>query len=315
MLTEYDYTEATRLLSLPRLASYKTSIASKDDAELFGAYSWNLAVIGAFYPLLQLIEVALRNAINLAAIDKVECTGGKFWIECIKFKDAHKGEKNSTATQAEKFKNNIRKATKSARKSLSDKGVINPTPTLDQIISQCDFSTWEYLLDKHFYNGADNSFFWPNGLFKVFKKLPKTDHNNPIFHQRDIIRRRIEEVRSFRNRISHNEPAWRIGDLKNSTDVIDVLTRKLENMMELLFWISPKFRKYVKDVGIESRILQLLNQTELDRYMHIFEQHDITEVSKLEQLTIQANINNTRCYFNVNGNKGIIHPRNSSLPS
>lgn len=69
-----------------------------------------------------------------------------------------------------------------------------------------------------------------------------------MFHQRDSIRRRIEEVRAFRNRISHNEPAWRVSDISSPEEVISVLNEKLDNMIELLYWISPKFKRYACDV-------------------------------------------------------------------
>lgn len=59
----YDYTEPKKLISNARLSSYKNSLGLNNDAELLGAYSWNLTLVGAFYPLIQLIEVALRNTI------------------------------------------------------------------------------------------------------------------------------------------------------------------------------------------------------------------------------------------------------------
>ena len=267
----YDYAEAKRLLSTARLSSYKTSVLPENDAQLFGSYNWNLAVVGAFYPLLQIIEVALRNAISIAAYNQIKCESDKHWFDCIPHtQDTNNVGAKVNAEQVEKFKKKMNNARKSATKSLKDKGRDHVQPTLDQIISQTDFSTWEYLFDKHFYNGSNNDFFWPNGLFKAFKKLPRTNEKNPVFHQRDIIRRRIEEVRAFRNRISHNEPAWRINDVKSKVDVIVVLTDKLKNMMELLFWISPTFCKYVKDVGVDARILQLLNMAELKNRTWLF---------------------------------------------
>ncbi|PIP98561.1 MULTISPECIES: hypothetical protein [unclassified Shewanella] len=310
----YDYAEAERLLSPARLSSYRTSITPENDAQLFGSYSWNLAVVGAFYPLIQIIEVALRNAISIAAHNKIQCGPGQHWFDCILHTpDRIEGGNNVNAEQVTKFKTKIRSAKQAAKKSLRDKGHGDVEPTLDQIISQTDFSTWEYLFDKHFYNGSDNNFFWPHGLSKAFRKLPRTREKNPMFHQRDIIRRRIEEVRAFRNRISHNEPAWRVDDVKSREDVIVVLIDKLNNMMELLFWISPKFRNYVMDVGIESRLLQLLNMAELNRYMHTFEEYEITEIAMLTQLMEKANSDNLRCYFNTGEQKGILLPNNTPL--
>lgn len=55
-------------------------------------------------------------------------------------------------------------------------------------------------------------------------------------------------------------------------------------MMELLL-ISPKFQRYVKDIGIEARIRQVLHITELERYMHIYENIEISDIDGLLVLT------------------------------
>jgi len=73
MPQSYDYQEPRRLLSQQRLTSYESSLKTQNDAELFGAYCWNLAVTGAFYPLVQLLEVALRNALHNVALTHYPC--------------------------------------------------------------------------------------------------------------------------------------------------------------------------------------------------------------------------------------------------
>lgn len=305
----YNYDEPLRLISSARLSSYRVSIRPSNNAELFGAYSWNLTLVGAFYPLLQIIEVALRNAVNNAAIEKITCNQGQFWFDCLpNTLEKNQQGQDVVPDQVKKFKEKIKKAKSDAKKSLEDKGQVNPSPTLDQIISQTDFSTWEYILDKHFYNGSDNTFLWPTGLSKAFRRFPQIHGKNPLFHQRDLIRRRIEEVRAFRNRISHNEPVWRVADIQKKEDIISNLTLKLDNLMELLFWISPKFHDYVKDIGICSRILQILNISELNRYMHSFTNFDVNELDTLLDLVNRTNNENTRYYFNIKGTNGILHP-------
>lgn len=314
MHEHYDYSEPARLLSLPRLTSYRTSLATQTDAQLFGSYCWNLAVVGAFYPLLQLIEVSLRNAINHVVFTKYQATD-KYWFELIPCTQETNPEGQLVnAEQVKKFKDNVKSAKRNAKKILEDKGIAAPNPTIDQVISQMEFSSWEYLFDKHFYNGSDNNFLWPHELTKVFKKLPRVKEKKKVqFHQRDAIRRRIEEVRAFRNRISHNEPAWHVGSAKTKEAVIADLNEKLSNMMELLYWISPKFQQYVKDVGIEARIKQVLHLNEMNRYMHIFQHHDVIDLEHLVAITQTANSENCRYYFKVSGSVGIVSPYNTKL--
>ncbi|MGL4333725.1 MAG: hypothetical protein ACRCSC_01540 [Lactococcus garvieae] len=315
MPLNYNYDEPRRLITQSRLSSYKISLATENDAQLFGAYSWNLAVVGAFSPLLQLIEVSLRNAISDAAKQKAELAGiNGFWFDNLQYNKTPDNQGNMVpSTQVINFKKKIKAAKAAAKKTLRNKGEINPVPNHDQIIAQTDFSTWEYILDKGYYNGADNRYLWPNGLIKAFKRLPKTKENNPMFHQRDILRRRIGEVRSFRNRISHNELAWRRTDACGKSSIISLLTTKLDNMMELLFWISPKFHKYVKDIGIEAKIRQTLHITELERYMHTSESIDISDINGLLALTQKVNETNVRSRFNISGESGILMPSNTLL--
>ena len=314
MPENYDYSEPARLLSTARLSSYRTSLATQTDAQLFGSYCWNLAIVGAFYPLLQLIEVSLRNAINHVVCTKYQAAE-KYWFELIPCtQETNPQGQLVNAEQVRKFKDNGKSAKRSARRVLEDKGIAAPIPTIDQVISQMEFSSWEYILDKHFYNGSDKNFLWPHELTKVFKKLPRVvEKKNPQFHQRDAIRRRIEEVRAFRNRISHNEPAWHVGSARTKEAVIAELNEKLSNMMELLYWISPKFQQYVKDVGIEARIKQVLHLNEMNRYMHTFQQYDVMDLAQLVAVTQRANTENYRCYFNVNGSAGIVSPYNTKL--
>lgn len=310
----YDYTEPKKLISNARLSSYKNSLGLNNDAELLGAYSWNLTLVGAFYPLIQLIEVALRNTINEVAQLNISTTDGQFWFQAISFtQEVNEQGAPCNPEQVKKFKNKFANAKKEARRALVEKNKDPDTVTLDQIISKTDFSVWEYILDKNFYNGSDNNYLWPSKLTKAFKKLPRVTHKNPMFHQRDSIRRRIEEVRAFRNRISHNEPAWRVSDISSPEEVIAVLNEKLDNMIELLYWISPKFKRYACDVGLESRIRQILNLKEFNRYIHTFDTYEIADLDGLIKLVEKANLENNRFYVKFGAVPAIIAPYNTRL--
>lgn len=176
--------------------------------------------------------------------------------------------------------------------------------------------SWCYFWGRgqNFYNGSDNNYLWPSKLTKVFRKLPKVNvKKNKMFHQRDTLRRRIEEIRAFRNRISHNEPAWRISDVNSPEDVITSLTEKLDNMLEFLYWISPKFQKYVCDIGMESRVRQVLNLQEFNRYIHTFDTYKIEDLEGLIELVQKANQDNSRFYVMFGAIPSIIIPHNTQL--
>jgi hypothetical protein len=56
-----------QLISNKRLESYKAVFHCSNEAELIGAYLWNIEVCSALYPLLTSTEVTLRNSIDHAS--------------------------------------------------------------------------------------------------------------------------------------------------------------------------------------------------------------------------------------------------------
>ncbi|OBU07852.1 hypothetical protein AYY16_00095 [Morganella psychrotolerans] len=48
-----------------------------------GIYNWNLELAGALNSLLQLVEVALRNAINEAGKRNIATAAGEHWFEKV----------------------------------------------------------------------------------------------------------------------------------------------------------------------------------------------------------------------------------------
>ena len=149
-------------------------MATQTDAQLLGAYCWNLAIVGAFYPLIQLVEVALRNALHHVASSKYQGANNEHWFGIVPCRQANdENGQPITAEQVRKFHDCIKNAKKSAKRTLESKGIASPIPTVDQVISQCDFATWEYLLDKHFYDGSDKNFFGHMSLQKSFANFPE----------------------------------------------------------------------------------------------------------------------------------------------
>ncbi|MEG3130820.1 Abi family protein [Pantoea cypripedii] len=239
MPKSFDFTDMERLISQARLTSYKSAFALTNKAEIFGIYSWNLELSGALNSLIQLVEVALRNAINEAGKKTIPTQPGQHWFEVVPYNlieddDAALLSDGSKpliiSPQVKDFEKGINKATRNAQKLLKKKlgDDTAAVPTLDQIISQTDFCVWEYILDKSYYDGdAKKGFLWPKGFLSAFKKLPPVTGKNKQFQQRDIIRRRIESIRMLRNRVAHNEPVWKDADVYDKSAIIQGLLKKL----------------------------------------------------------------------------------------
>lgn len=56
-----------RAISHERLFAYSQHVSSKDDAELFAHYAWNMVLSESLYTPLQCLEVCLRNSVHDAA--------------------------------------------------------------------------------------------------------------------------------------------------------------------------------------------------------------------------------------------------------
>ncbi|WP_250187461.1 hypothetical protein [Escherichia coli] len=75
----YHYIELKKLLSAPRIGTYENFFVDHTEEEIYGVYIWNKVLCGAIYPLLQAVEITIRNTINNAAVSKF----GPYWHELI----------------------------------------------------------------------------------------------------------------------------------------------------------------------------------------------------------------------------------------
>ncbi|AGN84911.1 MULTISPECIES: Abi family protein [Enterobacteriaceae] len=318
MPKSFDFTDIKKLISAARLTSYQSAFKVSDSAELLGIYNWNLELTGALNSLLQLVEVALRNAINEAGKKNIVTAAGEHWFEKVPFnlvEDdsgallADGSKPMIIAPQTSDFKAGLAKAKKSAQKILKKKlgATSTAVPTLDQIISQTDFCVWEYILDKSFYDGdANKNFLWPKGFLTAFKKLPTVTGKNKQFQQRDIIRRRIETVRMLRNRVAHNEPIWKDADSDDIADIIQKLQEKVNVILELTFWISPALNNFIKNSSIKHRLDMMLCEHEIKNALYRNAALDISDIATLNQTLTDSKSSTTRVLIKSDGMDGIL---------
>ena len=76
-IMQVDTTQKLRIvLSDERLAAYETMTPGDGDLDTFCHYAWNLSLSESLYPILQCVEVALRNTIHEAAAIILAATTG-----------------------------------------------------------------------------------------------------------------------------------------------------------------------------------------------------------------------------------------------
>lgn len=231
------YKPIISLISSIRLDSYRTTFRPADECELYGIYIWSQHAAASIYPLLQNLEISLRNAVDREARARF----GEMWWERI---HSTKGrEQCHFHKNLEKAKDCLvrewRKKEMRRRRGVHAQARSVPDWTHDQIIAATDFSTWHYVLNNEYSAPAprDNPLYlWPKSLSKVFKNYAKINAN-PQRVRKELIDI-IFELREYRNRISHHEPIWakasNVNDARTAIDTIRVKINKIELVIEAL---------------------------------------------------------------------------------
>lgn len=172
-------------LSTPRFNTY-LSKTNNDFQKAYTLYQVNIQLSEAFYPLLSVLEVSLRNSIH----------------ETLKiyFKDDY-WFKNNLPIEFSPF------VSEATQKLISQRKTI----TADRVIAELNFGFWNRLFNRNY-----TSLLW-KPLRLIFKNTPKH------LRQRDTIADSLYRIRTLRNRIYHYEPIFgNLEDIQNQ--YIETLT-------------------------------------------------------------------------------------------
>lgn len=165
-------------LSFKRLLAYQI-----DQNELISTtmaqYLWNIELSKALYPLLHLVEVSLRNRLNVFI--------GNY------LKDSEWLLKNNILKEIEK-----KMVVDAQQKLLKARKIVNN----DNLVAELSFGFWTNLIDRRY-----EQVIWPQLLKPVFPGIK--NH----MRTRKIISNQFNHIRKIRNRIFHYERIWNRSDL------------------------------------------------------------------------------------------------------
>lgn len=224
-----DYNKLELFVSQPRLNRFLAACGnSKRKAQQL--YRINLRVAQAFYPVLNLFEVFLRNSINNQVTAHF---ANPNWIVTEK----HGFMSDSSLARGNYF---LRGCVDSAeRKIRRNRGTV----TYGKVIAEQTFGFWTSLFDPHHYSLIGGS---------VIHAFPhKFPHAN-----RSVISAGLQGIRDFRNRVYHNEP---ICFNHHAIDFTPAHNIKTEIFL-LLSWMDADLSNYVDYFdSIDSKITQVNN--------------------------------------------------------
>lgn len=208
-----EYSKLEYFVSQPRLDRFLIAAGhSKTKAQKL--YRANLRVSQAFYPILNLFEITLRNCINYQLSSHFSNSN---WI--IIEKNGFMSDSTLAPSQFY-LKNSIIKAERNIRRNRT-------SITSGKVIAEQSFGFWTSLFEPHHYRLVGGS---PIHVFT----------QKPSFVNRNIITQKLKKIREFRNRIYHNEPICFNASSIDYTDALFVLNE----IYELLNWIDLEIKKY-----------------------------------------------------------------------
>lgn len=184
------FSDIGRVVSAPRLSAY-LSRCGQNPLDGLAAYGWNVQLSQSLYPVLQVLEVALRNALNDALIEDCQ---NENWFDGfflnIKEQKAIQQAKDTLVRQHKQIDAN-------------------------RIVSELHFGFWTSLLDVRY---EHQQILWPRLLSRVFPAIPKS------LRTRHHISNQLNRIRKLRNRIFHYEPIWHWRDLPQQyQSILDLL--------------------------------------------------------------------------------------------
>ena len=175
-------------------------------------YKANIELSEAFYPILSVLEVSLRNAVHETLKTRFQ---DEYWF------------KNNLPAEFLPF---VLKATQkldAQRKAI----------TADRIIAELNFGFWGRLFDRSY-----TSLLW-KPLRLIFKNTPK-----PL-RQRDTIADTLYRIRTLRNRIYHYEPIFgNLQDIENQYNEMQTFLMWLDNDLPKLLADIDRFADILQKV-------------------------------------------------------------------
>lgn len=231
-----DYAKFTKHFSAERISKYAFA-TNRNKAKTMMLYKANMAVSQSFIPLICVLEVALRNNIDI--------------ILNIHFNDSdwilnqRKGFMNDPSLQYTDKKTgksvdnryHLKQVDAAKKKIHAD----NQPITSGRIIAEQTFGFWTGMYSVH--------------MYKILKGTPIQIFSNlPSGYGRKAISDSLNQIKDFRNRISHHEPICFDSGKKGFSEA-----KRIHNLIiDVLGWIDPDIVSFLHEIDyVETSIKRM----------------------------------------------------------
>jgi hypothetical protein len=250
-LKKTDYKELEKFISNSRLKSYEQIIKKKKLENLVAGYLWNKQVSASLYPILQCLEVTLRNALHVAGSRAFSASD---WYEqALKHGGDEKFKSDYTNYEAKFFrksagykKENGKKAwtsnhenmLKMSKKHLSRDGKVS---TANNIISTVMFGFWVSFFEDAYAGIDPTKSLWPHIETKIFSIGGVANRKEAHLLLLDL--------QILRNRMSHHEPVWKDKSVVDDKSAITFLHTQVDSALLLIKSFSIERYEYLLKSG------------------------------------------------------------------
>ncbi len=269
--------ELAEFISEPRIKSYSVLTSNGSMAANLGAYLWNKQASAALYPLMQCLEITLRNAIHNAAsnhfatpdwFDQVtKNAGDDMFISDMK-KHSNKREKfyrNGLSTGQRKGKiiwtSHHENMLANAKLKLQNCG---KRPTADAVVAELTFGFWSGIFERNYNNINSSSRLWPHLERVVFPNL------KPVERKASTVLQLLKSIKALRNRMAHYEPIWKHASVNDGISALIYLNSCIDQIMILIRGISHERANLLKASGVECTAKDLCQKERLESYISAY---------------------------------------------
>ncbi len=312
MPSSITYAPIFDLISEPRLRSFDVFFDDEaNEMERYGAYIWSQNASAALYPLMQQLEILLRNSVDRAARKRF----GDYWWDKILVDKTKDDWNNFNYGINNAIKKLERKWKKKERERLNlPAGVAIPTPTPtfdhDDIVATTDFGTWkEIFISAHYTSelNKQNEYLWPKSMSKVFKRYDLLGSNAE--EARVEFLRLINEIKDYRNRLFHHDCIWIKSKSTDQKSAIETIRHKINLLEKLIKAMSPITHSTLNTWGVFYHARRICSWRELKIYLTFDQECSFTaaEVDSLSERFSSVSNHNATVSMGYNGVPLCIH--------
>ena len=263
-----NYAPILPLITTPRLNHFITTFRPVLDCEIYGVYIWTQHAASSIYPLLQNLEITLRNSIDHEATRRF---GKKWWDNPA----LHCQRRIQSTNFYKKITQAIDKLDQDWEQEQRLKKIQNPgNPPAwshDQIIAATDFSAWHFILKDEFSappgrnTGNHQHYLWPQSFSRCFKNYAA--FSRKATKARQLLQNRLVELRKYRNRLFHHQPIWvKAPNVTDATTAIDTIRIKIKRIEMVINAIDPDVENIMVITGLFAHALRICSVQELGIY-------------------------------------------------